>query len=275
MAPKKSRAKQLPKAPLVEVVFELRWALQGAPLPPVMQSDPGLLPLLDSFSAGVKKQKFSSFKDVAHPMQTGGHGIVRRFYKRDDLPFPVLQIGPGIFASNEGPNYSWPDFKKQTLSAMTIAIASYPKLKFFAFAPISLELKYTDVFTKSILGNAALFHFTQNATSLRFALPEMLNNPEIFSGDAEGRFIFRRSLKGLKNNIFDVDVASAKKNDTRDDVVQMTSRVFCDGAGVPKFTSAKKFVSDVGDWLEFAHGITSPFFRQFILPDIMTKFAEA
>ena len=54
--PKKRRADRLSKAPLTEVVFELRWALQGDALPhPVMQSDPGLLPLLENFSKEIKK----------------------------------------------------------------------------------------------------------------------------------------------------------------------------------------------------------------------------
>jgi hypothetical protein len=47
----KTRAKTpLPKAPLAEVVFELRWALQAGPEGvPILQSDPGLIPLLDQF----------------------------------------------------------------------------------------------------------------------------------------------------------------------------------------------------------------------------------
>jgi hypothetical protein len=52
MAKKSKRASPLPKAPLAEVVFEIRWELQAGPEgQPILQSDPGLLPLLDGFRA--------------------------------------------------------------------------------------------------------------------------------------------------------------------------------------------------------------------------------
>jgi hypothetical protein len=54
MAKKKRASDRLPKAPLTEVVFELRWARQAGPAgQPILQSDPGLLPLLERFSSGI------------------------------------------------------------------------------------------------------------------------------------------------------------------------------------------------------------------------------
>jgi len=103
-AAKKAAAKEvLPKAPMVEVVFELRWKLQTGPKGEVMvlQSDPGLVPLVDRFSKRMKQIGFSYQRDMSHPLQTGPHGVARRFSKSADLPFPLQQIGPGIFASNE------------------------------------------------------------------------------------------------------------------------------------------------------------------------------
>src|ERR1044072_977127 len=102
MAKKSARIDRLPKAPLAEVVFELRWKLPGpVDAPALMKSDPGLLPLLDPFTAGMKKIGFRSFKDIAPPLQTAGYGVARRYFKAAEQTFPIMQIGHGIFASNE------------------------------------------------------------------------------------------------------------------------------------------------------------------------------
>ncbi|HEX4301471.1 MAG TPA: TIGR04255 family protein [Rhizomicrobium sp.] len=266
--------KKLPKAPLVEVVFELRWELQHGPAAqPVLQTDPGILPLLNGFTNGMKTQGFKTFRDMSHPLQTGAYGVVRRFYKKADKPFPIMQIGPGIFAANASQDYLWEPFKSQILSGSKALLGAYPKLDFFALRPSQLELRYVDAFDKSILGRAALFEFTEKATSLRFGLPPMLNKSDIFSGDAEGRFFFQRDLKAMKDTTFVLDVASAKNNETNEGVVRMESKVISLRNDVPKLGPPAKFINDLGRWLETAHNVLSPFFKQFILPDVMKKFA--
>ena len=53
-------AAKLPSAPLAEVVFEMRWALQGPPeLPVQLLSDPGYYVLADAFGREVAKDGFS------------------------------------------------------------------------------------------------------------------------------------------------------------------------------------------------------------------------
>src|SRR6516165_9337395 len=99
---KKARAKKLsdrlPNAPLAEVVFEMRWRLQGNP---PFVSDPGILPLTSSFTRRAEKIGFPAVKDLARPEEIIGHSVSRRFYPAPDASFPILQIGPGVFASNQ------------------------------------------------------------------------------------------------------------------------------------------------------------------------------
>lgn len=62
----------LPKAPMVEVVFEVRWKLQDGPAAvPMLKSDPGLVPLLERFSKQMRKTGFTAQRDLSHPLQTG------------------------------------------------------------------------------------------------------------------------------------------------------------------------------------------------------------
>jgi uncharacterized protein (TIGR04255 family) len=275
--PKKSRAiSRLPNAPLAEVVFELRWALQGAEnMLPVLYSDPGLIPLIEKFTSRIRRAGFPVLKDMTRPQETGAYGVVRRFYKDGESAFPIVQIGPGIFASNQSSDYEWSLFKKQTLAAMHHVLSSYPSLDGFPLRPTQIELRYIDVFDKSLLGKAALFHFSEHGTSLKFVLPSMLTDPKIFAGDPGGRFVFQGNLKLRKDSIFVVDMATGRNNVRNDDIIRLESKVVSKDGGVPKLRNASQFITEVGKWLEFAHGITSPFFRSFVSPAIMAKFEDS
>lgn len=272
MAKKQRRIDRLPKAPLAEVVFELRWKLPGPEdAPALVKSDPGLLPLLDSLTASMKKIGFGSFKDMSPPLQTAGYGIARRYFKSPDQSFPIMQIGHGIFASNESSLYDWKSFKAQVTLGLRTLLKNYPQLGVFKMEPSYLELRYIDAFDKSLLGKAALFDFIERGTTMTVSLPKMLTNTKLFSGDANGRFLIQRSLRQRKDSLFTVDLATGKKEGA-ETIVRLETKVKTEGAGVPALKSAAKFLSDVEDWLEFAHGITSPFFKDFVVADVMQKF---
>jgi uncharacterized protein (TIGR04255 family) len=270
---RKTKSGRLSKAPLTEVVFELRWSLQPGPAnEPVLQADPGLLPLLDAFGVAIKKQGFKSSKDMSHPLQTGAYGVVRRYYEKEGKAFPILQLGPGIFASNQGPGYDWSSFKLQTMNGLRQLIESYPKLSFFKMVPSHIEIRYVDVFGKPIVSNGDFVDFAHDATALNFTLPPMLRDPKIVGGNTFGRFQMRRELKKWKGANFALDLSSAKNNESKEDVFRMETKVVCRDGGIPQIVTTKKFLDDVSKWLEFAHDILSPFFKEAIKPAVMKKF---
>jgi uncharacterized protein (TIGR04255 family) len=268
------RSGRLPKAPLAEVVFELRWALQEGPEgEAILRSDPGLLPLLAAFTDRMRKLGFRTAKDMSHPLQTGAYGVVRRYYKSADRPFPIMQVGNGIFASNDSSSYVWPAFKKQVNQGLRVLLAAYPKLDFFSIVPNHIELRYIDLFTASLAGRTKLFEFIEQGTTLKIDFPTFLNNKKIFSGDPVGRFGFRRPLKFQKNSNFLLDLASIRQGDSKEDAIRMESKVVTTGDSTPSTAEGTaRFLKHVDDWLESAHAITSPFFREFILPEMMNKF---
>jgi hypothetical protein len=57
-----------------------------------------------------------------------GYAIARRYYLAKDQDFPLMQMGPGIFASNQSSDYVWPSFKKQVLNGTQAVLASYPRM---------------------------------------------------------------------------------------------------------------------------------------------------
>jgi uncharacterized protein (TIGR04255 family) len=261
------KADRLPSAPLAEVVFELHWALVGEDQSGVLPYDPMLIPLLQRFSDEMEKLGFHHVRDIVRPPQTGPHGVVRRFWKREDLPFPLMQIGAGIFAVNESSRYEWHSFRDLVLRGVRTLIDSYPTTFGASLRPSYLELRYVDVFDKTVLKSNDFFDFAHRATTLKFTLPRILEDKQLFWGDPIGRFLFQRGLRGYKNSQFVVDLASAQESK-----FQLLSKVSTSTPSVPSLKSKASFIADVRKWLEFAHGITSPFFKDFVLPEVMKKF---
>jgi uncharacterized protein (TIGR04255 family) len=263
---------QLPAAPLVEVVFELRWALQPAPTPPG-QFDPGLIQTMQSLVPAMSKLGFDYPADQVHPLQTGPYGVTRRFMRNAESPFPLMQIGAGIFAANEAANYRWTTFKAQILDGIRALLTAYPtKSLGLPITPNYLELRYIDVFTKAITDCTSIVDFANTGTRLRIEPPSFLSDKKLFWGDPRGQVALEYMLRDRKESTFSFQIANGTIPQTNESVIQLLSRVISNGGGVPKLKSPAVFVRDVENWLEFAHGILSPFFRSFVADDVMDKF---
>jgi uncharacterized protein (TIGR04255 family) len=263
------RVDRLPNAPLAEVVFELRWGLPGVP---PFQTDPGLLPLCQSFTNKIRKLGYPTAKDMARPQETIGYGVIRRFFVSPDKAYPIMQIGQGIFASNQSSEYEWKSFKKQVLLGLRVAIDSYPKLEGYALKPNLIELRYVDLFDETLLGTINLIEFCNRATTMSITPPKIFGDPKLDQSKFSGRIIFQDALKGRRDSEIIFDLGSGRQNETNKEIVRLETKVVTRLSGVPKLKSTGNFVSEVGQWLEFAHDMTSPFFKDFIKPDIMKRF---
>lgn len=264
---------RLPKAPLTEVVFELRWRLQGgSQLPAIVHADPGLLPLIETFTAAMRKKGFTSFKDMAPALQTGAYGVARRFYRGTNRPYPLMQIGPGIFATNQSSQYEWKSFQSQIISGIQSLLESYPKLDFFSLTPNYLELRYIGAFDRSLVGSSEIYDFMAKGTSIKINFPNFLVDKETFDGETKGRLLFQRPLKSRKHTLFSVDIGSGRNNDTQQDIIRMETKFLSQEGDVPKLLSSKKFPSAIKAWASSAHDVTSQFFKALIVPEVMQKF---
>jgi uncharacterized protein (TIGR04255 family) len=185
-----------------------------------------------------------------------------------------MQLGAGIFASNDSVRYEWKAFKKRALKGVAALIDIYPTNYGATLLPNYLELRYVDVFGKSLVGTTEFFDFVNKATTFKFSLPGMLNDKALFWGAAAGRLKFQRHLRGRKNSLFVVDVGSGSTTDTKEDIVRMESKVTSAAAGVPPLNGAKQFLKALDEWMEFAHSITSPFFKQSLSKEVMSKFGS-
>jgi hypothetical protein len=263
---------RLPNAPLVEAVFELRWTLAGHPGTP-SHTDPGFFPMRESFTKNIARLGFVEVRDTVGPQDfLAGNAVARRYFLAKDREFPLMQMGPGIFASNQSSEYTWPSFKKQVLDGVSTAINSYPLLPNFPLTPNYLELRYIDAFDASLVETTDLVRFLEPATTMKLEYPPFLSSRERFGDRLEGRVQLQTVAKGWKASQFAFDLASARHGE--EPIVRLESKVMTTAGGAPKLTRPQAFLSELGKWLEFAHGITSPFFKGFMKPPVMEKFKK-
>jgi len=269
---RKKRAKlaRLPNAPLVEVIFELRWKLYEDAIPPPLRIDPGVLPLLRTFSAKMTELGFVIVQDVGRVEQTAGQSVLRRFQRTPDQAFPLMQIGSGIFATNDGPMYEWDRYRNQVLQGVEVLLDSYPNLYGYPLEPNHLELRYLDVFDETLLQTGALTEFLSRGTTMMVEPPPFLTDQSRFEANMPGRLVFNATPQGRKETQFVVDFGSVAREGRAS--FRLDNKVVTTDTGVPILESKKQFLVALADWLKFAHNLTSPFFESFVTKELMEQF---
>lgn len=261
----------LPNAPLSEVVFELRWKLQGdQKTPPVFWTDPAYQILVSNFVPAAAKYGFKTSKKLLQEgMVLAAHSIGIRLYETEDQPFPLWQLGPGIFASNESAAYVWPRFKKLAIDGIKTLLSSYPPTKQFDIEPIHIELRYIDSFDTALVPDQDLTNFINANTSLRIDLPNFLKTKPI-GKSPKASLLFEFPVSGVKNSHFSFLIANGTSKDKSSIILESKFITRSDSINFGKTTESR--LQYISRWLEGAHSVTSPFFKQFISQSLMQEF---
>ncbi len=236
----------------------------------MLRFDPELLPLLRSFTGEIAGLGFTEVQETAKAQDIAGQGILRRFRRGADQPFPIMQIGPGLYASNDGPTYEWKRYRKQILDGAKVLLATYPSLPGYPLTPEQLELRYIDMFDETSLQTVSMNEFVQNGTTMVVSAPPFLEDPARFDEHLQGRVIFTRSPKGRADTVFTMDFGTVLRGEQR--ALRLETKVVTTGKEVPILRSPNQFLEELGEWLDFAHGLTSPFFKSFVTTDLMKRF---
>jgi uncharacterized protein (TIGR04255 family) len=256
---------KLPKPPLTEVVFEMRWALGAQP---PLQFDPGYPQLFDTFTAYAKRKKFTEIKDFQPAYSPSHFGVSRRYHK-PGTNFPLLQIGPGIFAANDGPDYEWAKFRPMALDAASAIVADYSAPKEFPFKLAHIELRYLDTFDESVIGTADLPTFIREATTAQLSIPNLAEGIDA-NKPTQGRIVLQSQVKTPAHALFIVDFASAKQDETP--VVRLETKVISQGEHLLFGKSGKDLEAKLSQWLKEAHDVTSAAFKKLVSEQVYDKF---
>jgi uncharacterized protein (TIGR04255 family) len=264
---------KLPNAPLSEVVFELRWELEGAESVPIqLRRDPAYPLLAYQFAEEAKRHGFPIQRDLSGQQPSPlGHSIQYRYFRAADVPFPLWQIGPGIFAYNESTDYEWNSYRESLQQALNALLTSYPKTKAFRMRPIHLELRYVDVFDHDLLGHTDLEKFLQRDTTLSIDINDFFYRDN-FDGPFVGRLDIRRRLKTDRDSYFNM-VVSTGESDGRTALI-LISKVFKQSDNMDLGNQARFILGRILKWTDIAHDLTHNFFWDLIGDELMRKFKE-
>lgn len=265
------QASKLPNAPLAEAVFELRWKLFGDEgTPPPLLRDPGYFGCVDSLIERAKSIGFREHKITARG-PVSAHSVERRFHRSEGESFPVLQIGPGIFAVNESSGYAWDSFRELCLSAVELLVSCYPKMSTFPFVPFQVQLRYIDAFKNDPSPTDGLIGFLNQSTNIEIKLPDFLRGSQFGPiGDTQLHIAF--PVKSVKDTRFVVTLSKGTVSGVERFVMQSSVTTTVQPAFLGKDSqSARKAIDE---WIDEAHEIASPFFKAFAKESLMRQFRE-
>jgi len=134
--------KKLPKAPLQEVIFELRWNLDFDPATR-QDLDLGFEMAQGRFQRLVEREfPFNRrLPPPGIPFVLLNHTVVHQFWRAENT-YPVLQLGPGIFSQNDTEsNYEWEgSFLPQLKRSLDWLAEAYQRPP----EPVFINLRYID-----------------------------------------------------------------------------------------------------------------------------------
>jgi len=135
-------SERLANAPLIEVIFEMKWSLtQKAP---GVLVDPNYSLLIGRLYDRIGEDNYPSHETLATstiPEEMAGYIIQHRF-RIEKEKWPLVQLGPGIITLNETEGYEWADFEARLKKLVKAFLESYPDRSNLKI--IELTLRYID-----------------------------------------------------------------------------------------------------------------------------------
>jgi len=251
-------ARRLAKAPLVEVIVEIRWL-------PRPDGDPGYSLLVGRLADLLRNQypvyEPTPHADVPATMAAQMYLVQHRLRARKE-GWPLVQVGPSVFTINETEAYDWEgDFRARVIKAMQAYYEARPEAR--GMRPQSILLRYIDAIElpwtrESILG------FMRKELKTEIELP-----PALFDGtrvDAlpaglDFRVSFKtQSPKGMAHLRF----ASGQSHEK--DALILETMVQSADEDVPELPGAFE------GWLEDAHRIPSTWFERLTEGNLYRRF---
>ena len=250
----------LSNKPLVEAIFELRWALPEIAVG--IRKDRHYPLLIGSVYEKLKMEyPFHEELPTATMPDEMAEYIVQHRFRKGDNEWPLVQIGPGIITLNDTRNYVWEDFEKRISQVVEVLFESYPE---------SSDLKLNGVILRYI--DAVNFNYQQDSifAFLREKLKVDVLLPSVLFEDTgvnelplnlDLRFSFPSSTPAGEMHLR----FARGKRDGKDALIWET-QVRCEGAGAPQNKE------QIRSWVESAHKLTDDWFFKLIEGDLLRRF---
>jgi uncharacterized protein (TIGR04255 family) len=243
---------KLPKAPLIEVIFELSWIANTPKEHEKFQF------LLGDIYAKLKHEYplrinlvLFPVAGVEIPLEIFNNKPLYRFRKTENS-YPIYQIGPGLLSVNTIDNvYIWENFAKEILNIFARFKESYD---FNSAPPFNVALKYMDFYPFDFANNA--YDFLKENLHLHISHSMQSNdaNPNLFAF-ATGRtneigqfnFVINKGIVNPKGEGFLVETNLSTQ-------MKLDSNI------------------DILPWLNNAHEFLSAFFKEMTKGNMYDSF---
>lgn len=251
----KSEIIKLPKAPLQEVIFEVRWDLNisnetNQPYDPDFNMAVGMMYSIIKKDFKLLKTKFPP--GIQFPQDFLNYQTLYQYWTSENL-WPVLQLGPGVFTVNETEkNYQWikhyfPLVKK----GLNWLQKSYNKELNFNFA----SLKYIDKV------NVKDYNFTDWLSFIKENLNINIENQFDTRGKLK-QFSFSQVFELKDGSELHLSIINGRNEKQEDILVWETSIIKMDNF------NPKSLIK----WLENSHNITSKLFKEICKDELYNNF---
>ncbi len=246
---------KLPKAPLQESIFEIRWDLDIEPTNN-QQFDVGFS-LAQGKLQEIVKHEFPAFTrkiPYGFPEQALQYQVINQYWTKPNT-WPVLQLGPGIFTVNDTElNYDWPK-------------------TYFPLIDRALDWVYK-AYDKNLKINYSSLRYIDSVKPIDYGYKEKWQEfvQEHFNFSFVNSFNSRGRIKGIQfeqyfeledKSSLHISMNSGKYRKTDEDALIWQTAV----------TKNDKFEKDsLISWVKDAHSTTSDLFKEMTKPNFYDSF---
>lgn len=255
----------LERAPLVEVVFILRW---GEPTHDA--DDPNHV----SYTPGKREEEFiSRFEEIAadngfgHSTTLGNddqqaYQLTRRLRRTEDA-WPIVQAGSGVLTVNQiNEGYRWESFKADCASIVSWLLDSHPSAV-DGLEKAHIELLFVDGFACE--KGQTPHMLIQKGFTVQYDVPSSLLESELLRGKVIVTNLAFSLPTQIQKEALNVRIREAKINGTPSVIMEVAVR-----SRVPTEVVA---VDAITDWLERAHSLQELAFTTLLTNEYRSTFA--
>lgn len=252
--PDNSYLLKLPKAPLQEVIFELRWKLDFDPESQT-HTDKDFQFAFANFSS-LSKNKLRhkvNLKSSVIPDILFQNRPIYQFWSAENQ-YPVFQLGPGVFTVNETEkNYEWKYFRNLITEGFDWLRQSYSNKLEFSF----IELRYIDAIQVDDEKQKDLTKFI--ADNLNIEIRNQVIDAKLNDFQLHQRF------KVDSENYLTLLLANGTKNTNQSTAVILQT----------SYNKATNITSEnLTTWIDLAHDTCSDLFKKIISKNLYEQFSK-
>jgi uncharacterized protein (TIGR04255 family) len=253
--------KELKNKPLIEAICEVRWGLEGTS--PAPQTDAHYKLLLGRLFDRMLNDypNHEQLPTANMPDELVGHVVQHRFRVAANS-WPLVQVGPGVFAVNSTDDYKWGDFRPRALSAVKKLFEAHPKVADLKIT--NLNLRYINAVDFDCEADNA-FEYLKDNLKLNISLPTNLFDGSDVENKPSG-LVWQSSFKCEKPK-GTVTIRFATGQRSNKPLMVWETTVESAGDNLPDMPNGFE------GWLDEAHKLTDDWFFKIIEGNLERRFS--